>query len=155
MTIQDELEPKPKEYQYKINVLVEQFSSVLDDFKKYYVFTNKNPEVNEYQKFFLENKSQLDKLNKDVFLIRNDIETNITQLNHDMIRLNTNLSSEKELKDELTKLVDNLKDDESGSTVMLLDSNNIYNQKYLINVEIAFGIIIVGYLLFRVFKNKK
>lgn len=155
MTIENKLETKSKEYQDKINVFVEQFSSVLDDFKKYYVFTNKNPEVDEYQNFYLENKSHLENLNKEVFLVRNDIETDIKQLNNSMIRLNTNLSSEKELKDELTRLVDNLKDDETGSIVMLLDSTNIYKQKYLLNVELAFGIIMVGYLLFRIFKNKK
>ena len=33
----------------KINNIKTSFFSVLDDFKKYYVFYNKNPEVDEYQ----------------------------------------------------------------------------------------------------------
>ena len=150
-----ELEPEPKEYQDKINTIVSKFSSVLDDFKKYYVFTNKNPEVQEYQNFYLENQSHLQNLNKDVFLIRNDIETKIQQLDFIVSRLNTNLSSEKELKTEFEKIVNNLTEDNNGSSIMLTDSGVIYNKQYLLNIEILFGIIMMIYFLFYIFKNKK
>lgn len=155
MTIENELEPETANYQDKLNTIVQQFSSVLDDFKKYYVFTNKNPEVDEYQNFYLENESQLQHFNKEIFLIQNDIETDISRLNYIVSRLNSKLSSEKELKDELTKLVNNLKENESGSNIMLTDSKYIYSQKYLLNVELVFGIIILSYLLYNIFKNKK
>ena len=154
MTPNVELEPKPKEYQDKLNTLVEQFSSVLDDFKKYYVFTNKNPEVNEYQHFYLENKSQLQNLNKEVFLIRNDIETSIEKLNYIMTRMNGQLSSEKELKGELVKLVSNLKENENGAETMLVDTETTYSQQYILNVEIFCGIILVAYLVSKFFKDK-
>jgi uncharacterized phage infection (PIP) family protein YhgE len=154
MTI-TELEPEPQEYQDALNTTVEQFLSVLDDFKKYYIFTNKNPEVDEYQNYYLENKSQLQNLNKDVFLIRNDIETKIAQLNYIITRLNSKLSSEKELKGELSKIVSNLKQDGNGSNIMLDETSFIYNNQYLLNIELLFGIFGTLYLLFFIFKNKK
>lgn len=151
---QNDLEPEPKEYQNKLNTIVQQFSSVLDDFKKYYVFTNKNPEVDEYQHFYLENKSQLQHFNKDVFLIRNDIEQNIKKLNYIVTRLNAKLSSEKELNKELVKLVDGLKQNGNGSSIMLYDTTYIYYQQYLLNIEMVIGILTLIYLLFVLFQKK-
>jgi hypothetical protein len=151
---QNDLEPEPKEYKNKLNTIVQQFSSVLDDFKKYYVFTNKNPEVDEYQHFYLENKSQLQNFNKDVFLIRNDIEQNIKKLNYIVTRLNAKLSSEKELNKELVKLVDGLKQNDNGSSIMLYDTTYIYYQQYLLNIEMVIGILTLIYLLFVLFKKK-
>ena len=150
----NELEPETNEYQTKLNMIVEQFSSVLDDFKKYYVFTNKNPEVDEYQHFYLENKSQLQNLNKDVFLIRNDIEQRIQKLNYIVTRLNAKLSSEKELNTELQELVNGLKQNDNGSIIMLQDTTYIYYQQYLLNIEMLIGIVTLIYFLFVLFKKK-
>ena len=48
-----ELEPESQKHQDKLKTITEQFSSILDDYKKYYIFSNKNPEVNEYQHYYL------------------------------------------------------------------------------------------------------
>ena len=40
-----------KQFEEKIDTIKTQFFSALDDFKKYYVYYNKNPEVNEFQNY--------------------------------------------------------------------------------------------------------
>ena len=149
-----ELEPEAQKHQDKLNTITEQFTSVLDDYKKYYIFSNKNPEVDEYQNYYLENKSQLQNLNKDVFLISNDIESSIEKLNYIVTRLNAKLSGEKELMDELKQLLRNLQDTDNGASIMLDDTTFIYNKKYIRNIEIAIGVLIMMYLLFTTFKKK-
>jgi hypothetical protein len=42
----------PEEIKEKIHTLQQQLPAILDDFKKYYVFYNKNPEYPEYQQMF-------------------------------------------------------------------------------------------------------
>ena len=150
---EDQFQPQAQKYQTKLNTLMEQFPSVLDDYKKYYIFTNKNPEVDEYQHYYLENKTHLQNLNKDVFLIKGDIEKSIEQLDHIVTRLNAKLSGEKKLTGEFAKLLQNLKENDDGSSIMLEDSTTIYNKKYMKNWEMVIGIFIVIFSMFKTFKK--
>jgi hypothetical protein len=61
------LEPEAQRYSAKLVVMKERFISILDDFKKYYVFSAKNPEVDEYHQHYLNSKSHLQTINKEVF----------------------------------------------------------------------------------------
>ena len=48
-----------KIFNEQINNIKSQFFSALDDFKKYYVYYNKNPEVTEFQNYYANSKGQL------------------------------------------------------------------------------------------------
>ena len=144
-----------EKYSEKINSISQQFFPVLDDFKQYYVFFNKNPEVNEYQQFYLNNKTQLQNLNKDIFTTTNDIEKDIEQLNQLMTRLNIKLSDEKDLQNELNKLITNIQNTENGASTMLKDSVSTYSNQYYKNLQLLLGIFAISYFLSNLFKNTK
>ena len=55
-------------FKEKLETLNNQLPAILDDFKKYYVFYNKNPEYSEYQQMFENIKSNLTKINSDLFV---------------------------------------------------------------------------------------
>jgi hypothetical protein len=154
-SLENNLQPEAQRYNKKINSLSEQFFSVLDDFTKYYVFFNKNPEVNEYQQIYLNNKSQLQNLNKNVFLLTNDIEKDIEKLNYIVTRLNAKLGDEKDLNGELLYLFGNLKNTTNSSSVMLDDSVSIYNKQYYLNTDIFLGSIMCLGLIVHLLQNKK
>ena len=137
------LEPEAKQYLAKLVVMKERFISILDDFKKYYVFSAKNPEVDEYQQHYLNSKSHLQTINKEVFTTTNDIEHNITKLNKIVMRLNAKLGSEKELDGELVTLINKLRNTQNGSETMLDDSVEIYNKQYYYNLELFIGILLL------------
>lgn len=147
------LEPEAKQYSEKITGLTEQFFSVLDDFTKYYVFYNKNPEVNEYQQIYLNNKSHLQNLNKNVFLLTNDIEKDIEKLNYVVTRLNAKLGDERDLSGEMLGLIDNLKNTTNSSSVMLDDTTSIYNKQYYSNINIFLGSVIILGLSIKIFRK--
>ena len=147
------LQPEAQQYNEKINSLSEQFFSVLDDFTKYYVFYNKNPEVNEYQQIYLNNKSQLQNLNKNVFLLTNDIEKDIEKLSYIVTRLNAKLGNEKDLSGELLNLVGNLKNTTNSASVMLDDTTSIYNKQYYSNINIFLGSVIILGLFIKIFRK--
>ena len=56
-------------YNEKLDNLNSQFYNVLDDFKKYYVFFNKNPDYNDYVVAYANAKSQLQQINSEIFKI--------------------------------------------------------------------------------------
>ena len=131
----------------KISNAKQQFNSVLEDFKKYYVFYNKNPEVSEYHNFFMNSKAQLQKLNKDILTMSKDLQKNIQTMDKTTGTLNQKLSNEKKLNEELMKLMNNLTNKENGSGIMIDDSKFIYNEQYYKNVSFFISLILAGGLI--------
>jgi len=149
------LEPQAQSYLEKLNNSSQTFVSVLDDFKKYYVFYNKNPEVDEFQQYFENSKSQLQTINKDVLETSKSIEQSIEKLDDELIRLNAQLESEKKLKTELTALTGNLGNTTNGAITMNQDATEEYTALYYKNVEIFMGSIILIGLMATLHKSSK
>ena len=126
----------------KIKGIKNSFFSALDDFKKYYVYYNKNPEVAEYQNFFTTSKGQLQEINSDIFVITNNIKNNMTMLNTEIKAISNNLNHEKDLNVELLSLIDNIQTTEDGSAIMIDDAKDEYNRQYYKNWELFIGIIV-------------
>lgn len=151
--ITNEIPNKSQQFDEKINNIEKQFFSALDDFKKYYVYYNKNPEVNEFQNYFLNSKSQLQSMSKDLFLTTNDISKNIEILDNQMKDTPVKLNNEKKIYDELMNTLGNLQNTKDGSEILINDSKEEYNKQYYYNFELIGGIIIVGVILGTFFKK--
>ena len=143
-----------KQNEEKINIIKTQFFSALDDFKKYYVYFNKNPEVNEFQNYYANSKSQLQSMTRDLFLLTNSIDKSIENLDSQMQLVSLKLEDEKKLNIELTKLFNDLNNTKEGSEVLINDSKEEYNQQYYNNWEMVLGIFIASVTLTVLFKTK-
>ena len=135
------MNPEANIFDEKIKGIQNIFFSALDDFKKYYVYYNKNPEVDEYQNYLTTSKGQLQQLNSDIFLITNDIQKNIKDLNTEIASISNNLNNEKNLNAELLSLINNIQTTEDGSAIMINDVKYEYNMQYYKNWELFIGII--------------
>jgi galactitol-specific phosphotransferase system IIB component len=142
------MEPESQTFDDKIENIKKVFLHVLDDFKKYYVFYNKNPEVNEYQNYYVNNKSQLQKLSGELFLTTNDIHKNIENLNLEMQEISGNLEDEKKVNTNLLKIIKKLETSYNGSEILIEDSKSLYNYQYYKNLEMMLGIVILGKYVF-------
>ena len=136
-----------KQFNEQINNIKSQFFSALDDFTKYYVYYNKNPEVNEFQNYYANSKSQLQTMSKDLFLTTNNIDKNIEDLDNKMLNISIQLEKEKKLNKEMSELINNLQNTQNGSEILIDDSKTKYNIQYYKNVEIFIGILILSGLL--------
>ena len=136
------MNPHANKFNEKIITIKNSFFSALDDFKKYYVFYNKNPEVDEFQNFFANSKGQLQNLNSDMFLVTNNIQQNIKDLDMEMRTVSKKLEDEKELNDELLMLIHRIRTTQDGSAIMINDAKDEYNIQYYKNWEMFIGIII-------------
>jgi len=135
------------QFNEQINNIKSQFFSALDDFTKYYVYYNKNPEVNEFQNYYANSKSQLQTMSKDLFLTTNNIDKNIEFLDNEMLQISIKLENEKKLNKEMIELINNLQNTQNGSEILIDDSKTKYNLQYYTNVEIFIGILILtGFL---------
>ena len=143
-----------KQNEEKINVINTQFFSALDDFKKYYVYFNKNPEVNEFQNYYTNSKSQIQTMTRDIFIITNSIDKSIENLDSQMQLVSLKLEDERKLNVELIKLFKDLKNTKNGSELLISDSKNEYNEQYYYNWEMILGIFIAGVTLTMLFKSK-
>ena len=150
---QPQLIGQAKKFNEKINTIKTQFFSALDDFKKYYVYYNKNPEVNEFQNYYVNSKSQLQTMSRDLFLTTNNIDKNIENLDKLIAHISIKLEDEKKLNKEMGELIANLENTQNGSQILIDDSKEKYNLQYLKNWEILFGILIISGLLTTLFKK--
>jgi hypothetical protein len=143
----------PEQNNEKINSIKTQFFSALDDFKKYYVYYNKNPEVTEFQNYFENSKGQLQTMSKDLFLTTNNIDNHIEILDEEMKHVAVKLEEEKKLNDKMTKLFKNLQNTKNGSDILIDDSKDEYNKQYYANWEMIIGIFVVSGILATQFRQ--
>ena len=150
---QSKLIGESKRFNEKINSIRSQFFSALDDFKKYYVYFNKNPEVDEFQNYYSNSKAQLQTMSQDLSLTTATINQTIKKLYEDISIISEKLENEKELNKELMELVANLDNTHSGSKILIDDSKRLYNKQYYKNIELVFGMIIIIMLLSALLKK--
>ena len=136
------MDPQANKFNEKIKNIKGSFLSALADFQKYYVFYNKNPEVDEYQNFFVNSKGQLQGLNSDMFLVTNNIQKKIKDLDAEMQVTSNKLQAEKELNGELLTLINKIQTTQDGSAIMIDDAKDEYNIQYYKNWELFIGILI-------------
>jgi galactitol-specific phosphotransferase system IIB component len=147
------MNPEANKFDEKIKGIKNSFFSALDDFKKYYVYYNKNPEVDEYQNFFATSKSQLQGLNSDIFVVTNNIQKHIKDLNAEMAAISNKLKDEKDLSAELLLLINNIQTTEDGSAIMIDDAKEEYNLQYYKNWELFIGIIVFTGISIKMFNK--
>ena len=77
-----------------------------------------------------------------MFLVTNNIQKNIKELDMEMRVVSKKLQNEKELNGELMKLINRIKTTQDGSAIMIDDAKDEYNIQYYANWELFIGILI-------------
>ena len=137
-----DIQSQTQNFTTNINNIQTTFFSSLDDFKKYYVYFNKNPEVNEFQNYYANSKGQLQTMSKNMFVTTNDIEKSIEELNTQMEITSLKLEDEKKLNVELMKLISGLENTQNGSEILIDNSKEEYNVQYFKNLQYIISILI-------------
>jgi len=135
-------------YINSLNTVNKNFFIILDDFNKYYIMYNKNPEVNEYQQTFFNIKSQLQSTIYQLFTINNNIQTTINNINDKIQNINIEIQKEKRKNLDLKKSFKNVDNKNASSNIMIRNHKELYNNKYYYNVTLFVGIIIIIIIYF-------
>jgi len=141
---------KPEVLRRKSNILNEKLPLILDDFKKYYVFFNKNPEYPEYQNIFENIKGNLNETNSELFLLSNEVESSTDKINKQLFDLNILIKNEKEINQKLKKEFGIIDYKNNAANELITDYKNIYESEYLRNWSIFLSILIIGFSISRI-----
>jgi len=132
----------PAEFRSKLETLQSQLPGVLEDFKKYYVAYNKNPEYPDYQQMFANAKSNLTDIGSKLFDLLNDIQYDTDDLNQKILCLNAAIVQEKNKNRMLKKGLGIIEEKNNASTEMIDDYRTIYDEGYLRNWGLFLSIVI-------------
>jgi len=143
----------PGIFKEKLQTLNQQLPAILADFKKYYVFFNKNPEYPEYQTSFENIKTNMIKLSSDLFMLSNDVQSSTNELNKKLFALNVLIKEEKERNHELKVSLGIVEHKNNAASELISDYKNIYSEEYLRNWALFISILIIGTSISKINKN--
>ena len=143
----------PGIFKEKLQTLNQQLPAILDDFKKYYIFFNKNPEYPEYQNSFENIKGNMNKLSSDLFMLSNDVEYSTGELNKKMFALNVLIQKEKERNRESKLKLGIVEHKNNAASELISDYKNMYSEEYLRNWALFVSILILGVSISKIRKN--
>lgn len=143
----------PGIFKEKLQTLNQQMPAILADFKKYYVFFNKNPEYPEYQNSFENIKGNMNKLSSDLFMLSNDVQASTDELNKKLFALNILIQKEKERNRKLKLKLGIVEHKNSAATELISDYKNMYSEEYLRNWALFVSILIIGVSISKINKN--
>ena len=144
----------PEYFSNKIVELRQKLPPILDDFKKYYVFYNKNPDYNEYQQMFENIKSNLNSINSELFMVSNDIDKNQDNLNKKLVKLNIMIREEKQKNRELKRKLGMMEDKNDSTDELISNYKEMYDIAYLRNWGLFLSIIVCGFTISKIFNKK-
>ena len=138
-------------YNNKLADYAEMFPHMLDEFKKHYIFFNKNPEVNEYQQLYSSMKSNIQQAISQVFVTTNEIQQNIDELNSYIVEFNKKIDTEKIKNVDLKKKLGMLNAENDTSGLMIDNYKETYNIQYFTNFVILLGILFICFFTYKTF----
>ena len=144
----------PQKFSERLETLRQQLYPILDDFKKYYVFYNKNPDYNEYQQAFEGIKGNLNEFNSRVFMLSNDVQSNTNKINITLSELYDMINYEKNRNTQLKKQLGNIEGDKYATTEMIDNYKEMYNNEYVKNWGLVLSILVAGFTISKVYTNK-
>lgn len=138
----------------KLETINQKFYSSLDDLSESYLNYKMYPEYNEYGRIYSNTTGIIDSLQADVFISTNDVQGNIDNLNRLIADLNTKIAAEKIKQTQLKAELVNINSQANGSGLLTIQSKTLYFDKYLYNITLIIGILILFYSLFKVYSKK-
>jgi hypothetical protein len=145
--------PKPEQFMNNLDTLKQKIGPILEDFKKYYVFYNKNPEYPEYQSMFETVKSQMIQVCSDLFVLENNVLINTDQINKALIELNLLIKEEKKRNRELKRKLGIAETENNAAMEMIDNYKEMYDSGYLRNWGLGISILFAITVISKVYKS--
>lgn len=144
---------KPENLTKKLKTLNLKLPYILDEFKKYFVFFNKNPEYQEYQNMFENIKDNLNTINLELLSLLKSVQSSTEDINKLFFAFDILIKKEKKKNKELKKKLGIVEHKNNASFEMISDYQLIYDLFYLRNWGIVLSVLVVGFSILKVFKK--
>ena len=145
---------QPKNFIEKVITLQQQMPHILDDFKKYFVLYNKDPNYPEYQNMFENVKSNLTTLSSSLFMVSNEVDSNTDKISDVFNRLDILIKKEKRANIMLKRKLGIVEQKANSTDEMIDNYSEIYDIGYLRNWGLFISIFVAGLCISKVFKQQ-
>jgi hypothetical protein len=135
---------KPELFTEKVQTLQQQLPPILDDFNKYFVLHYIDPNYPEYETTFNNIKQNLNSLSASLFMVSNDLDINIDNVNKAFKILDVLIVKERNRNRELRRKLGIVEDKYNSSKELIDNYNEMYNIEYLRNWGLFLSSVIVG-----------
>ena len=142
---------KPEFFTERVQTLQQQLPPILDEFNKYFVLYNKTPNYPEYENMFNNIKRNLNSLGASLFMLSNDVDANIDNINKAFKELDILINRERERNRELKRKLGIIESEVMSSEEMIYDYNQIYDEDYLRNWGLFLSTVVVGVSISKMF----
>ena len=145
--------PNSNQFTNKLDELQQKIGPILEDFKKYYVFYNKNPDYPDYQSMFNNVKGQITKVCSDLFVLENSVTADTDKINKALVALNLLIKAEKNKNRELKRKL-GIAETENNAAMELIDNyKEMYDSGYLRNWGLGISILLGMAVISKVYKS--
>ena len=142
---------KPELFTERVKTLQQQLPPILDDFNKYFVLYNKTPNYPEYENMFNNIKQNLNSLGASLFMVSNDVDSNIDNINKAFKALDILINRERKRNRELKRRLGIVESEANSSNEMIHDYNQMYDEDYLRNWGLFLSTVVVGVSISKMF----
>jgi len=127
--------------------LTQRYNIIIDEVVKTYPSYKANPQFNNYEDSYKKNISNLEKLQTEIFLLKNNLNKSTNELQKDIKEIDDKIYLLEEenikLRDELALLTNS----DNAAHGRLTDSRTLYNQKLVSNY------LLLSFLMYAVYKT--
>ena len=127
------------------------YMTLSSDFKRNYVAYKINETDEGNYKLYMRDKTGLDKVLSDLFLLQNDIENDKKKVENTLVTLDKEIKNEKKINEKVKKKYGALNNSDLGAQQFALDKHEEYGYEI---TSLAFYLIGLG-LMFLAYKRGK
>ena len=139
-----------KIFRKKLKEVDQRFYLLLEDYKRYYIAHNLDKESSDLESAFLREKSMLQDNTKDMFLLKNSVQSSLEKERKIINDLEKVLRKERQQLKKNTFKEEKLQDLDAAAVQMLDDKNVAYNRRLVTIFNVVIGIIATGVLIYKV-----
>ena len=142
---------KPEFFTERVQTLQQQLPPILDEFNKYFVLYNKTPNYPEYENMFNNIKQNLNNLGATLFMVSNNVDANIDNINKTFKALDVLINRERKRNRELKRKLGIVETEANSSKEMIHDYNQMYDEDYVRNWGLFLSTVVVGISISKMF----
>ncbi len=142
-----------QQYYDKLNVFSEKFPGILDEFKRNYVIFNQHPDFQEYANAFSSSKGALASVNKDLFILTNNLQGSVDKLNENSENLVMELDGLKTENKMLMITLGKSSGTNKSADEMNEDAKEQFKYQYIMNITMILGNIFLILIMVKFFKK--
>ena len=143
-------ESKNKVFRKDLNDVDQRFHLLLADYKRFYIAHGLDKDSSDLESAFLREKNMLEDNKKNIFLLRNTVQSALDTERNTISQLETILKEERKQLKINTKKEESLRGLDSAALQMLDDKNVAYNKRLITIFNVVIGIIATGVLIYKV-----